>query len=328
MKDVFISYRRGDTANEAQRISSAIETIITNKSHHEGQHCGRCFLDTQTIEPGDHWPDRLTNALESSTYILVLIGKQWLLCGMDQYGRRRIDNPEDWVRREIRFALQAKHKTVTPVLLQGSAMPPPDVLPKDIASITSRQAVTIRDGPYWEQDLQTRLLSRIDSPPVDGAKTNPVLQPIWNHMDEELQKTMSVAATLAKHADKNYISTTTFVQALMLLKPGQISDFFQQLPPGALPEEPQGPSSSSTTGTDNAFQSIDSFSPCINSAMANLPSEPSTILSAEDVYIDIARFAKGKSTQRLRLNGIEKSDVEKIVSQLGWQIIERKNEKE
>ena len=46
-------------------------------------------------------------------------------------------------------------------------------------------------------------------------------------------------------------------------------------------------------------------------------------LSSEDVYIDIAHYATGKSTQRLRSHGVSKTDVENIVAQLGWRLVER-----
>jgi hypothetical protein len=59
--------------------------------------------------------------------------------------------------------------------------------------------------------------------------------------------------------------------------------------------------------------------------MANLTPRVSNDdkLSSEDVYIDIARYATGKSTQRLRSHGVSKQDVERIVKQLGWQLVER-----
>ena len=132
---------------------------------------------------------------------------------------------------------------------------------------------------------------------------------------------MVVAATLAEMESKTYISTTNFVKALMFLKPGKISEFFSRLPEDALPESVLG----AVPTHVSALQSLDSFSPCINSTMANLTPKVSRDekLSSEDVYIDIARYATGKSTQRLRSHGVRKHDVEKIVEQLGWQLVER-----
>lgn len=240
---------------------------------------------------------------------------------MDKWGRRRIDNEDDWVRLEIAQALREKHKTVIPVLLNGAELPPAAALPKDVAPIISRQNVVVRRD-CWDHDLEL-LISRIA--PNDqiskSAEANPLLKPIWNSIDAELQKIMAVAATLADMEGKNYVSTTNFVKALMFLKPGNISDFFEELPEGALPESVPN----DVRIQRDALEKIDSFSPCIKSAMSNLTPRitSQSTLSSEDVYIDIARYATGKSTQRLRCHGVNKEDVEKIVRQLGWELVER-----
>jgi serine/threonine protein kinase len=161
-----------------------------------------------------------------------------------------------------------------------------------------------------------------DNMPIEAlGETNPLLKPMWHQIDDDLRKIFVVAATLAEVESKNYVSTTNFVRALMFLRPGKISDFFNRLPDGALPESvPDG-----VPMHLSALRSLDSFSPCINSAMANLTPRVSNDdkLSSEDVYIDIARYATGKSTQRLRSHGVSKQDVERIVKQLGWQLVER-----
>jgi hypothetical protein len=51
---------------------------------------------------------------------------------------------------------------------------------------------------------------------------------------------------------------------------------------------------------------------------------PEEKLSSEDVYIDIARHGTGKSTRLLRRHGVSKADVEKIVGQVGWHLVERR----
>ena len=200
-------------------------------------------------------------------------------------------------------------------------MPPASALPKAVAPVTSRQYVVVRQE-FWDHDLKL-LTSRIaPNRQVDqSAETNPLLKPIWNHIDEELRKILAVAATLAEMEGKNYVSTTNFVKALMFLKPGNIADFFDELPEGALPEAVTANVPIQAT----ALEKLDSFSPCINSAMSSLTPRITSqeTLSSEDVYIDIARFATGKSTQRLRCHGVDKADVEKIVQQLGWELIER-----
>lgn len=308
----FINYRHDDTGPEAKLISNALCKTLPRES---------VFMDSQTIEAGDDWPERIRIALDRSRYVLVLIGLQWLHAGMDQWGRRRIDYEDDWVRQEIVHALREKHKTVIPVLVSGAEMPPAEVLPKEVAPITTRQNVIVR-RENWDHDLEL-LTSRIaPNDQIDkSAEANPLLKPIWNSIDEELQKILAVAATLADIEGKNYVSTTNFVKALMFLKPGKISDFFEELPEGALPESV----TNNVPIQANALGKLGSFSPCISSAMSNLAPRiaSETTLSSEDIYIDIARYATGKSTQRLRCHGVNKEDVEQIVKQLGWELIER-----
>lgn len=273
------------------------------------------------MDSGDEWPQRIRSALDRSRYVIVVVGPKWLHAGMDQWGRRRIDCETDWVRQEIVRALQDQKKTVIPVLIGGAEMPPPEALPDEVAPVTSRQHIALRRD-YWDHDIQL-LTGRVtlDHEIDDLGDANQLLKPIWQKIDEDLRKIFVVAATLAETESKNYVSTTNFVKALMFLKPGNISEFFSRLPEGALPESVPADVPMHVT----ALQSLDSFSPCINSAMANLTPRISRDekLSSEDVYIDIARYATGKSTQRLRSHGVCKQDVEKIVEQLGWQLVER-----
>jgi hypothetical protein len=309
---VFINYRRDDSGPEAKLIANALGVSLSPAS---------VLMDTDTIDSGDEWPQRIRSALDKSRYVIVVIGPKWLHAGMDQWGRRRIDSESDWVRQEIALALQDKKKMVIPVLIGNAEMPPPEALPNDVAPVTSLQNIVLRRD-YWDHDIQL-LTGRVtlDHEIDDLGNANQLLKPIWQNIDDDLRRILVVAATLAEMESKNYVSTTNFVKALMFLKPGKISEFFSRLPEGALPESVP----SDVPMHVSALQSLDSFSPCINSAMANLTPRISKNekLSSEDVFIDIARYATGKSTQRLRSHGVRKQDVEKIVEQLGWQLVER-----
>jgi hypothetical protein len=53
-----------------------------------------------------------------------------------------LDNEHDWVRREIKLALDAG-KRVIPVLLEGTPMPKASQLPPDIAKFAEQEAVYI-----------------------------------------------------------------------------------------------------------------------------------------------------------------------------------------
>lgn len=309
---VFINYRREDTSAEAQLIYDALSEILSEQA---------IFMDTETINVGENWPDRIRSALINSQTIIVVIGPDWLKVGMDEWGRRRIDNESDWVRQEISTALCDEQKSIIPVLVRDATMPPPDALPSCIATIADKQQISIRSD-YWNHDIDfLKKTLNNDASLDDFGQANPLLRSVWNNLDDELRKIMAVAATLAQIDNKDYIATTNFVKALMVIKPGRISEFFDALPPNALPEDVP----SNISLRMDSLKQLDSFSPCISSAMSHLTPMISETgqLSSEDLYIDIARYGTGKSTRLLRNHGVSKEAVEQIVSQLGWQLVER-----
>ena len=58
----------------------------------------RVFMDVQGIEPGVDFVEAIERALVSCEILIVLIGKDWL--ATDAAGRRRLDDPADFVRLE------------------------------------------------------------------------------------------------------------------------------------------------------------------------------------------------------------------------------------
>ena len=77
----------------------------------------------------------------------------------DRTGRRRIDDPQDWVVQEISAALQ-RGLRVIPVLVEGAEMPVASELPGPLAPLVNRQALPLRHSSF-SADL-TRLMAGID----------------------------------------------------------------------------------------------------------------------------------------------------------------------
>ena len=71
------------------------------------------FMDTEAIRVSAQWPKAITGGLQQATHAIAVIGPQWLRV-TDDYGRRRIDRKDDWVRNEISHALQHR-KRILPV---------------------------------------------------------------------------------------------------------------------------------------------------------------------------------------------------------------------
>src|SRR4051812_12263359 len=101
MKDsskIFINYRREDTNGYAGRIADALTTEFGEN---------KIFIDVTKIDTGSDFTEVITQALDQSRYLLILIGDTWLNC-KDSAGNRRLDNPDDFVRKEISLAISRK----------------------------------------------------------------------------------------------------------------------------------------------------------------------------------------------------------------------------
>ena len=83
--------------------------------------------------------------------MLVLIGPKWLEI-TDAHGRRRLDDPHDWIRQEISTALRRGIRVV-PVLIDGTPLPDESALSDDLKPLVRRQALELADT-RWRGDLQ------------------------------------------------------------------------------------------------------------------------------------------------------------------------------
>ena len=118
----------------------------------------RIFFDRSTIESGDVFPDRLRRGVEGCAALLSLIGPEWLDVRGDD-GGRRLDDADDFVRREIALALE-QGKKVIPVLFDDTPVPPRARLPDALQVLASCDALTLR-GKTYEYQTQRRELVRL-----------------------------------------------------------------------------------------------------------------------------------------------------------------------
>jgi hypothetical protein len=151
---IFISYRREETAYPAGWLFDRL-------ADHFG--AGQIFKDVDSIELGDDFVEMITRAVGSCDVLLALIGDQWLTV-IDKQGRRRLDDPNDFVRLEIEAALQRKVRII-PILVEGATMPHADELPAPIAGLARRQALELSPSRF-EYDT-SRLLKVLASTLAD-----------------------------------------------------------------------------------------------------------------------------------------------------------------
>jgi len=134
---VFFNYRRSDSQGTAGRLADAL-------SRHFGP--SRVFMDVGDIAPGTDFTQVLEDAVASAAVMLVVIGPRWLESAAGD-GRKRLDNPDDFVRVEIESALNHGLPMI-PVLVDGAEFPSAEALPPSLAPITRRQAIFIRNDSF------------------------------------------------------------------------------------------------------------------------------------------------------------------------------------
>jgi hypothetical protein len=146
---IFISYRREETAYPAGWLYDRLADRFG---------AGQVFKDVDSIRLGDDFVEVITRAVGSCDVLLALIGDQWLTAN-DERGRRRLDDPDDFVRLEIEAAL-TRQVRVIPILIDGARMPHAEDLPDSLAKLVRRQALELSPASF-EFDT-SRLLKVLD----------------------------------------------------------------------------------------------------------------------------------------------------------------------
>jgi len=147
--EVFINYRTGDGDWPAAFLDDKFKRRFG---------ADRVFRDATSLEAGHDFRYELRRRLERCTILVVIIGPSWLTA-RDDSGRRRLDNPSDYVRMEIEESLKRKIRVV-PITLNDVRLPLADELPEEIADLAHRQCRVFRSRHY-ESDFE-QIVSVID----------------------------------------------------------------------------------------------------------------------------------------------------------------------
>ena len=139
---IFVSYRRADSEAVVGRLVADLQRAFSDN---------QVFQDWASIAPGEDFVVALERELGNCAAALVVIGPRWL-SAKDAGGRRRLDDPEDWVSREIAECLGRDGVRVFPLLVDGAQMPAAAELPEAIRGLARRQALQM-ENRNWEVDL-------------------------------------------------------------------------------------------------------------------------------------------------------------------------------
>jgi hypothetical protein len=156
---LFLSYRRDDSAGHVGRLYDRLV---------EHFRADEIFVDIDTIEPGQDFIEAIDRAVTAADVLLVIIGKQWLTT-TDRQGKRRLDNPHDFVRLEIAAGLK-RNIRVIPVLIQGAPIPDTADLPEELRPLTRRNAHEINDKNFHHDVSELIAAIQTRSTPAARAK--------------------------------------------------------------------------------------------------------------------------------------------------------------
>src|SRR5215471_8545116 len=124
---IFLNYRREESEWVAGRLHDRLAAAFG---------MDRVFTDVDNIQPGQDFTKVLEAAVGSCRVLLAVIGQDWVNA-LDEGGRRRLEDPSDWVRVEIESALRRPNVLVIPVLIDGAGMPRVEQLPGELAQLST-----------------------------------------------------------------------------------------------------------------------------------------------------------------------------------------------
>ncbi len=139
MAAIFISYRREDTGGHAGRLCDRLTARFGGN---------RVFMDIQDIRPGQNFAASIEDTIATCDCVIAVIGPRWL-----ETVQKRAQAHDDFVRHEIGAALK-RRVTVIPVLVGGASMPAAADLPPELADLSLRNAVEVRDERF-DDDVAT-----------------------------------------------------------------------------------------------------------------------------------------------------------------------------
>ncbi len=148
---VFLSYRREDTAPYVRLLQAEFKRRIPDTP---------VFVDLDSIEAGLDFAEVIREAVGSCAVLVALIGRQWATLA-DEGGRRRLDNPDDYVRFEVQTALKRKVRVI-PLLVDGAKPLRQQQLPSELQQLARLNALELSYGRYeYDVDRLVRLLQRV-----------------------------------------------------------------------------------------------------------------------------------------------------------------------
>ncbi len=144
MTKIFINYRRQDSEHAVDRLNKAL-------SKHTSDPKNDIFVDIDSIPLSKRFPEYIEAKVGECDQFIAVIGNQWVSAEDPETGGRRLDDPKDFVRREIEAAIAA-NKPIVPVVLAPASMPKAVELPDSLKELAEMNAVVLHRTSF-EHDV-------------------------------------------------------------------------------------------------------------------------------------------------------------------------------
>jgi hypothetical protein len=160
---IAISYRREDSLPVTGRLYDRLQAEFGR---------GKVFMDFDSIPYGVDFRDHIKQMIDRSKVLVAIIGPNWM--GKRKQRGRRIDEPTDFVRLEIGYALERK-LPIIPILVGQTQMPRSEELPKDIEALAFRNGLNLDIGIDFHHHAE-RLVAAINRILTAPPSTPPLVQ--------------------------------------------------------------------------------------------------------------------------------------------------------
>lgn len=153
MSRAFISYRRKQAQTTATAVKDALEKWLGEKT---------VFLDLSGLTYGTRFEEEILAKIADSAVVLPIVHNGWGT-ERDDDGHRRIEQPDDVLRRELLRALELK-KRIIPVRVDGAPALTLEMLPAGLEELAELQSFELRGGDEFPGSIE-RLARAIGLPP-------------------------------------------------------------------------------------------------------------------------------------------------------------------
>jgi hypothetical protein len=153
-RKIFLSYRRADHPDFVERIRDWFAWKYGRDS---------VFMDFDTIPPFTRFADFIREKVHECDVLVAIIGPEWL----DLLNQRMNDSEEDFVRVEIRLALE-EGKPIAPICIKGAPSPRRRDLPSDLQPMMDYNVAQLNAGRHFLDNIERtvegveQLLARIE----------------------------------------------------------------------------------------------------------------------------------------------------------------------